>query len=119
MSTGYNLLQLKLMLSKKHDVLNTLNAEMLNLVHDEDVAEGIDQADEFKERVYVIPVKINRVLSFVSTAAERAPVSSTPSTDASSSTRGESHVKLPKLSIQPFQGDLTTWTPFWKSYCDP
>ena len=25
-------------------------------------------------------------------------------------------MKLPKLNIQPFRGDLTTWTPFWESY---
>ena len=26
-------------------------------------------------------------------------------------------MKLPKLTIQPFGGDLMTWTPFWESYC--
>ena len=69
---------------------------MLNLVQDEDVAEQIDQADEFKERVYVVLVKINRVLNSVSTAREHAPVSGSLSADASSSTRGGSHVKLQK-----------------------
>ena len=31
---------------------------------------------------------------------------------------GTSHgtVKLPKLTIQPFKGDLTTWITFWDSY---
>ena len=109
--------QLKLTLGEKLEVLKTLDAEMLDLVQDEDVAEEIDQADEFKEKVYVILVKINRVLNAASTAGERAPVSGSLSADASSSTRGGSHVKLPKLSIQPFRGQLTTWTPFWESYC--
>ena len=109
--------QLKLTLDEKLEVLKNLDAEMLDLVEDEDVAEEIDQADELKERVYVVLVKINRVLNSPSTAAERAPVSGTLPADAPSSTRGGSHVKLPKLSIQPFIGELTTWTPFWESYC--
>ena len=25
-------------------------------------------------------------------------------------------MKLPKLTIQPFDGELTAWTPFWESY---
>ena len=25
-------------------------------------------------------------------------------------------MKLPKLTLQPFDGDLTTWTPFWDSF---
>ena len=65
--------QLKLTLSAKLEALKTLDAEMLNLVQDEDVAEEIDQPDKFKESVYVVVVKINRVLNSVSTAAERAP----------------------------------------------
>ena len=35
---------------------------------------------------------------------------------APTATRASSRVKLPKLSIPPFNGELTTWTPFWESY---
>ncbi len=28
----------------------------------------------------------------------------------------ENHIKLPKLSIRPFDGDITQWTTFWDSY---
>ena len=31
-------------------------------------------------------------------------------------TRAPSRVKLPKLTILPFNGELTAWTPFWESY---
>ena len=27
-----------------------------------------------------------------------------------------SQVKLPKLALQPFSGDITNWTTFWDSY---
>ena len=81
------------------------------------MTEEINQADELKEKVYVVLVKINQVLNAASTAGESAPASGSLSTDTSLSTQGGSHVKLPKLSIQPFRGELMTWTPFWESYC--
>ena len=28
----------------------------------------------------------------------------------------DSKIKLPKLTIPPFEGDITKWTPFWDSY---
>ena len=51
--------QVKLTLGEKLEVLKTLNTEMINLVQNEDVEEEIDQADEFKERVYVVLININ------------------------------------------------------------
>ena len=30
--------------------------------------------------------------------------------------RPENKVKLPKLTLQPFKGELTSWTYFWDSY---
>ena len=51
--------QLKLTLVEKLEVLKTLHGEMLHLVQDEDVAEEINQADGFKERLYIVLVKID------------------------------------------------------------
>ena len=31
-------------------------------------------------------------------------------------TEREIHIKLPKLTIRPFDGHITQWTPFWDSY---
>ena len=64
---------------------------MLDLVQYEDAEEQIDLAEEFKEEVYVVLVKIIRVLNTASTAGERAPVpGSLSADDMSSSTRGGS-----------------------------
>ena len=97
-------------------ILKTLDTEMLDLVQDEDAAEEVNQEDEFLERVYVVHIKINRVLNSTSTPTECVPMSATLSTDVSSSNWGGSHVKILKLSIQPCIGELTTWTLFWESY---
>ena len=46
--------QVKLTLSEKLEVLKTLDAEILVLVEEGDMAEEIDQADEFKEKMYAV-----------------------------------------------------------------
>ena len=83
---------------------------------EDDLAEDIEQADGFKEGVYAILVRIDRVLRSTPIVPSPTPVLSAPSTGLSSSSHGGSRVKLPKLTIQPFGGDLTMWTPFWESY---
>ena len=40
----------------------------------------------------------------------------TPPAPASHTAGVSSQVKLPKLMIQPFSGELTEWTPFWESF---
>ena len=37
-------------------------------------------------------------------------------TDPPATPRPTSNVKLSKLNIPPFNGELTAWTPFWESY---
>ena len=101
--------QLKLTLSEK---LETLDAKILDMVKEE-----IEQADGFNEGAYAILVRIECVLRSTLVVPSPTSVPSAPSTDLSSSAREWSRVKLPKLTIQPFGGDLTTWTPFWELYC--
>ena len=105
--------QLKLVLREKLETLKTLDDEILDMVKEDDLADEIEQADDFKEGLYSVLVRIERVLTVVS---RPTPVPSAPSTDPSLSASRASRVKLPKLTIQPFGGDLTTWTPFWESY---
>ncbi len=80
----------------------------------------IEQADAYKERVYAATVTVNLdkycnlYPSVVNRTHERA------GTGSQSPTRGEyepaARVRLPKLSIRPFNGDVTKWTTFWDSF---
>lgn len=105
--------QLKLSLQEKLDVLKQLDGEILGLVDEEVVADEIEQSDGFKEEVYTALVRLDGGARGASRSATTPPPTppsggGTPSRDAS--------VKLPKLTMQPFKGDLTTWTTFWDSY---
>ena len=109
--------QLQLTLKEKLEVLKHLDEEILNLVDGEDdIAEEIEQADEFKDSIYNAIVKLERCLS----AHRHTPgASATPPSaprSAVSATASSTRVKLPKLCIQPFNGELTAWTSFWESY---
>ena len=99
---------------KKLEVLGKLDSEILYLIEDEaGITDEIEQSDGIKEGIYTILVKIDDL------AKPKAPppASSTPPFDSVRAGGGShSTVKLPKLTIQPFKGNLTTWITFWDSY---
>ena len=108
--------QLKLTLTEheKLEVLKLLDGEILDKVEEKDVADEIDHSDGFKEGIYSVLVKIDRALKSAPTTAGVGPTPSSgvPTSDPCSKSR----VRLPKLSIKPFNGELTAWASFWESY---
>ena len=108
--------QLKLSLSEKLDNLKTLDTDLLDLIEDEaTIAEEIVEADKFKETIYAAMVILDRALASqpVTTGSTVTPPTVSVPTPT---TRAVSRVKLPKLTIPPFNGELTAWPPFWESY---
>ena len=79
------------------------------------VEEEIEQADAYKEKVYAATVDIDKHCTpvIVSRIPEAARASPKPAREPADST---TRVRLPKLSIRPFNGDMTTWTTFWESF---
>ena len=71
------------------------------------------QADLYKERIYSTLISIEDTLK-PSTAT--ASVASATATRPVPSTTPENKVRLPKLTIKPFNGKLTAWTPFRDSF---
>ena len=100
--------QLKLSLHEKLETLKLLDGEMLDLVEEEELTSEIEQADAFKAGIYMAVIKIDKRVG-------EAHVSS-PETHESVNLRSSDRVKLPKLVLRPFSGDITTWTTFWESY---
>ena len=79
------------------------------------MADEIDLADSFKEDVYTIMVKIEQLSLQGATVPPTAPAGGGPKARIDSASCG-GKVKLPKLMIQPFKGELTACTIFWDSY---
>ena len=115
--------QMRLSLQEKLDVLKHLDGEILDHVHEDNVAEEIEQADAFNEDIYAVMVKIEHLLKSTHPRVGMSPPPPSPSSRpvrdpvaGSDPPSRVSKVKLPKLTIQPFKGDLTAWTTFWDSY---
>lgn len=95
--------QLKLSLQEKLGTLQRLDGEILELVEGDEglFSEEIERADTFKEGIYAAMVRIEKVCATPPAATLSAP--STPTIINSP----VPHVRLPKLSIRPFNGDIT------------
>ncbi len=102
--------QLKRSLEEKVDTLKLLDAEILNYI-DEDsaIAEEIEQSDEFKGAVYAAIVRAEKDLPGVPTGGVVGPSGAATPAKAN-------RVKLPKLELHSFTGDVTQWITFWDSY---
>ena len=98
------MVQLKLSLQEKLSTLRQLDSEVLDLIEDEHLENEIQHADEYKDGA------IARIDHYTQTHKVPTRPASTPPPDAihvTTSTVAEHRVKLPKLSIRPFEGDIT------------
>ena len=98
---------LKRALNEKFTTIKALDDEISGLIEDESVVEDIDTADQFKEMIFNSLFSIDHLMEKlkIKNPAPRVPT-------AHSQTR----VKLPKLHLRSFSGDLTEWTGFWESF---
>ena len=108
---------LKMTLTEKVKTLSTLDDEIANLLEDEGtLAEDIEQSDEYKQKIYAVIVSIDKVIAppvgptFGPGGPARTHARVDPSPDELAS-----RVRLSKLTLHPFDGDITKWTSFWNS----
>ena len=109
--------QLRMSLKEKLEEIKVLDGEILSPVKDEEVDDEIAQADLYKEKIYSTLILIEKATGPMSAAIAAVP--SPLTTAATTPTSASSHsnkVRLPKLTIKPFNGKLTAWTPFWDSF---
>ncbi len=105
---------MRLALKEKLETLKALDSEVAELVDDDALAEEIEHADGYRETVFGALIKIDQALD----TAEGA-TGGTPTRKHSVTTPTESRanrVKLPKLQLRSFSGELTKWTSFWESF---
>ena len=86
--------------------INALDSQIFDAIDDEgELTAEIEQADVYKEAVYAALIKAGDLLKSPSATAV-APTSAARSVT----------VKLPKLQLRHFSGDLTKWTSFWQLF---
>ena len=101
------LLQLKLSVQEKLETIKILGGELLDLVEESELATEIEQADGFKESIYTAIIKIDKctAMAHARTSVDTAEPRPLPV--------ARDRVKLPKLLLRPFNGNMTNWTTFW------
>ena len=105
--------QLKLTLEEKLGTLKLLDSEIVELTEEDSLTTEIEQADDYKSEIYAALVRIDKALKLTTPPVPPTPVSTHEITSARAP---EPSVRLPKLSMKPFNGDITQWTTFWDSF---
>ena len=129
-------------LQEKHETILKLDAEILEA--EDEVSNEIEQADVFSDEMELTLMILNEALAGIENpqaATQTRTVSAQETRQATTETRNRpgdgtatengtrilptsvpsrahmgTKVKLPKLSLKKFEGDLTTWHTFWDSY---
>ena len=87
-----------------------LDGEIVELTEEDALATEIERADNYKSEIYAVLVRISKALKL---ATSLVPPTHIPTRKVMPA---ELSVRLPKLSIKPFNGDITQWTTFWDSF---
>jgi hypothetical protein len=124
-SPSENLLKLRQQqqtLTEKAVILSTLDGDIVKLVPEEELDGEIETADDYREKITLAIVEIDEALPLPQSPPPQSPqvlpVSSSPyqSTPHPVSHGPSPRVKLPKLTIKKFDGDLTKWVSFWDAF---
>ena len=138
--------QRKMTFFEKSEILKQIDKELLEVVADEELESEIEQSDTIQEKIRLaileLELKERREKRVKSPTPTRSPTptgtKSHTSTRSSTPERGSisadptaphlstqninsskiptTQVKLPKLTLKRFNGDLTMWTSFWESF---
>ena len=103
---------LKMTLNEKLETLNKLDSEIIDLTSEEALEEEILQSDERKEKIFDALTRINKVLSPTTPPAPTTLTAAPPRVPPDCGAK----VKLPKITLPHFSGNLMKWTTFWDSY---
>ena len=113
-----SLSMLKMTLEVKLKALKELDAEIVKLVSKDELETEIQETDEYEEKIIGALVQINHALTQPKVATPTtARIFSLPTVDDFGEARSHgAKVKLSKLSLPHFNGELMKWPTFWDSY---
>lgn len=96
-------------LSAKEDSLRELDKIVEEHTSLEDVEAEIELAEEYRDRVIEVKTRAHRVIS--ETVSNPPPTRQSDASNANKQT-----MRLPKLQIEKFNGDVSSWQEFWSQY---
>ena len=107
---------LQLTLKEKLETIKKLDAEIVDLIDNETIlTEEIEQVDSYKETLFSALLKVDKILKDPPATPPTSVAAALLATTATPPAKPNS-VRLPKLHLRYFNGDLTKWTGFWESF---
>ena len=105
---------LRLTLNEKLETIKGLDSEVIELSEDEEaLVSEIEQGDGYKDIVFNALIRVDRIMKAPPARGSLIPPTDTPPPPPGSRL---SRLRLPKLQLRSFSGDLTKWTSFWESF---
>ena len=103
-------------LDEKIDTLKVLDTEILDHIDDAtELADEIEQADAFRGVMYASIMKAEKALRKTPDSVSAGASAGVSGAGVSGAARNN-RVKLPKLTLHSFSGDVTQWRTFWDSF---
>ncbi|GFQ94154.1 uncharacterized protein TNCT_150931 [Trichonephila clavata] len=107
----------KVQLNKKYETLKKLNSDIQDGIPDTEFENEIENSENYSERIiesrYKIKFLNERSVDNQSTLLQSALLKNY---SRSCNLNSECYMKLPKLTIQKFYGDSSTWLEFWGQF---
>ena len=119
MSLVNTLTQQRITLTEKLNILKDLDEKILQGTEEIDIEKEIEDCDLMREHIHVTIVRIDSSLipADVSTSASgTGNIEGTVNQNLNSVTQPAAKVKLPKLNLKWFKGDVKEGTSFWDSF---
>lgn len=105
-----DLSRLKLSLNEKLETLKSLDSAIIEGTPDDKLVEEIEEADEYKENIYRTLTRVEKATRVMTTVAS---VSDPPTITPTIRVMDPAHkVKLPKLELPSFNGNIMKWSTF-------
>ena len=111
------LAQLKLAMKEKLEILKQLDNEIIEMLDTEiEIATEIEQCDDFNKKIHEALLKLDRHLSRPLGGGDLEGGTPGGGTGHPTPPHTKSKTRLPKLTLNPFDGDITRWKTFWDCY---
>lgn len=95
--------------------LHVLNEGIDALIDDEHIAQEYASVMEYEDNIVKTTALLKTRITALSRPVQDTLAPLTPSTEGTIGGRS-SRVRLPKLQLQPFRGELSRWQPFWEQF---
>ena len=118
---GINLTQQRVILGEKLGPLKSFDDKIILLVDDGNIEDEVASADDIRQAIQRAIVHIDLILEKLKKKWNKDNGSSSLNLESSLSQAtvpptSNSAVRLPKLELKHFNGNIMEWTPFWDSY---